>query len=353
MSVKSCSIKYLDKAYIGVSVRLTSGKGVVKFDNKPLTDVEITGYSSQGFSIFHKNLPKKFWLDFGQLPLRELIIDNGIIKDEITFVENIIRHETQFVKTDTEAYKNAKAEFELDKGLELLPPTKLKPGQKVISAQCKDSIELIFIGNLFSTSIEPVYPNSKNRDSWRYGSFKRCDYTKKPSWKVCEKDPKVLRRAYFLRATDGLSVDINKISSECKKFIDDKFGSLKQTHKNYEERLKLNKQKKEAAIRWYKDKNIDFLYEIVSYPLTNKYVKQLMPIGISKEYTNLEKNIDLFNSFENSDFYCKEGMEKELIHYINKYRYYDHLYIRDFYSSNKKTILADTEEFIKTYYEEV
>ena len=47
MSVNSCSIKYLDKAYIGASVRLTGGSKTVKFDNKPMTGLTIEKYTKQ------------------------------------------------------------------------------------------------------------------------------------------------------------------------------------------------------------------------------------------------------------------------------------------------------------------
>ena len=358
MSINSCSVKYLDKAFIGVSVRLTGGKNCVKFENKPMTGVEILDYSNQGFRIFHKDLPKEFWLDFGQLPLTKLKIVNGIIKNEITFVENIIRHQTQFIKTTDEAYVNAKAEFELDKTIELLSPTKLKPGQKVISAQCKDSIELIFLGNFYSTEIEPLYKTDK-KNSHYYGSYKRFDYTSIPEWRLSKREPQITRRAYFLRKDELGKVNLAKLPKgilfKIKRVFQQDDAELKKINNWAAKRTAqeaLEKTKRAYALQWFKENKLDFMYTIVTYPITNKYVKQLMPVGVSEEHTDINKNMEVLKSFENYNFYYTVPMKEILKQYLKGWYYSDHLYNRDFLSMNKKTILEEAQTFINVYYQE-
>jgi len=85
----TCSIKLLKKAYIGVGVRMTSGKETVPFNNIPMKGMVIENYSSDGFQINHENFPESVWVKFEQLPLTRLTIKNGVIEDEITFVQYV------------------------------------------------------------------------------------------------------------------------------------------------------------------------------------------------------------------------------------------------------------------------
>ena len=99
----TCSIKLLKTAYIGVGIRMTKDKNCETFNNVPMTGMKIEDYSNLGFKISHPSLPKIFWVEFDQLPLTRLKIINGVIQDEITFVENIVNHRMQLIRTlDTE-----------------------------------------------------------------------------------------------------------------------------------------------------------------------------------------------------------------------------------------------------------
>ena len=111
----TCSIKLLKEAYVGVGMRMTKDKNTLTFDNKPMTGMVIEKYNQQGFFISHPSLPKKVWVDFDQLPLTRLQINNGVISDELTFVENIVIHRMQLIRTlDTEYIDLIYAEKELE-----------------------------------------------------------------------------------------------------------------------------------------------------------------------------------------------------------------------------------------------
>ena len=304
MASASCSIKYLKVAYIGKSVRLTGGKDTVRFDNKPLTNVEILNYDSRGFELNHSDLPKKAWLDFGQLPLKDLTIVNGLIQDEITFAENIIWHQTEFVKTDSDEYKMALSEFQLDSKLVLLSPNKLAIGDKVISAQCKESIELVFLGNFFSTIIEPVYP-TKTEGTGYYRSYKQYDYSKEPVFRRSS-DP-IEKRAYFLRKHEisaNSKPPINLLPVALKKHLLVNFLEIRQNYsKGWEERAAEIKERTalrhEEIVKWCKAENIDHVWELVKYPVTNKYVKEMMVVGKSDVHSFYDNNQSLINSIIN------------------------------------------------------
>lgn len=160
----TCSIRSLKKAYIGNGVRMTSGEKTVEFENLPMKGMVIESYNKQGFRINHSNFPKSVWVDFDQLPLTRLIIKNGVIEDEITFVENIVNHRMQLIRTlDTEYMDMIYKEKALDeKKDEIIPITMAIPGEIYIGAQCEEGNEMIFLGNFFLKEIKNsrTYGNS-------------------------------------------------------------------------------------------------------------------------------------------------------------------------------------------------
>ena len=358
MGLKSCSIKYLKNAYIGVSVRLTSGKGTTKFENIPLSDVEIVNYSSQGFQLKHPDLPKVAWLDFGQLPLKQLTIVNGIIKDEITFVENIIAHQTEFVKTDSDEYKTALSEFQLDSKLVLLPPSKLAIGDKVISAQCKESIELMFLGVFFSTMINPVYPTEIDRSN--YYDRKKTDYTADPVFRLS--DEPVEKRAFFLRLHDideNSKYNLKLMPVELKKHIEEKFPEPKYNHMRdwnlrQEEIKQRNLRVNEEILSWCEERNITHVFELVRYPVTNKYVKEMMVVGKSDEHSTFALNCSLINSIMNFERFTGEFGKEKLATYTQSffYSYADREPVRLFVHDKKKEMVEKANDFLKSYYGE-
>ena len=161
--INTCSIKLLKKAYIGVGVRMSSGDGTVPFANEPMTGMVIERYNKLGFRINHDSFPKSIWVKFEQLPLTRLTLINGVIQDEITFVENVVRHEMQLIRTlDTEYMDLLYAEKKLaEKKDDIIPITEAKVGDWYIGAQCKEGLEMVYLGTFYQKSIHSY--NDYNR----------------------------------------------------------------------------------------------------------------------------------------------------------------------------------------------
>ena len=77
-----------------------------------------------------------------------------------------------------------------------------------------------------------------------------------------------------------------------------------------------------------------------------------MPVGVSEEHTDINKNMEVLNSFENYDFYNTVPTKEILKQYLKGWYYSDHLYNRDFLSMNKKTIMEEAQIFVDMYYKE-
>ena len=154
MKTSSCSYKLLDKAYIGVHVRMTGDRSTKPFDNVPMKDMKILNYDNKGFKISHPALPKQIYVDFNQLPLTNLTIINGVIKDEITFVENIVRHEMELIKTDMLDYIELLDIRNREKDKTFVTLSQIKPGDIVKSALCESSEPMIYLGTWFTKSFK-------------------------------------------------------------------------------------------------------------------------------------------------------------------------------------------------------
>jgi len=147
----TCSIRSLKSAHIGRAVRMTADANTLPFDNIPMKGMLIEKYNKLGFEISHPNLPKKVYVDFDQLPLIRLTIKNGVIEDEITFVENIVNHKMQLIRTlDTEyidmLFKEKALETKQD---EIISISQAIPGQIYIGAQCEEGNEMIYLGTFY------------------------------------------------------------------------------------------------------------------------------------------------------------------------------------------------------------
>jgi len=187
MKSSSCSYKLLDKAHIGVHVRMTGDRSTKPFDNVPMKDMKILKYDKMGFEISHPALPKQIYVDFKQLPLTKLTIVNGVIKDEITFVENIVQHEMELIKTDMLDYIELLDIRNREKDKTFVTLSKIKPGDVVKSALCESSAPMIYLGTWFTKELR-----SKTDYSSYYRSG-RGEYTYINN--LCEVTPK---RAFFL-----------------------------------------------------------------------------------------------------------------------------------------------------------
>lgn len=336
--ITSCSIKYLKTAYIGNSVRLTGGKDTVKFENKPLRNVEIVSYDHQGFRLNHPDLPKECWLDFSQLPLKKLTLVNGIIIDEITFVENIVAHCTEFVKTDSEEYLMALSEFQLDSKIEFLSPAKFRCGDILVSGQCKESIELVYLGTFFSVEFIKTFVGLSL-------------YVNNKTEKIILSD-ECLKRAYFIRRHEIEEANMNSsfLPTELKNHLKKTVGSWNISFTvPYEERQKLLEEKKcrasEEIKAWCEKENVPFFVEIIRYPITNKYVKEMMFIDSDLEYLDEKSNEMLINSvfnFEKFDSSLSKEFTARHAQIIVRYANIKGMLV----GSSKKELLEKANQFL-------
>lgn len=287
----TCSIKFLPKAYIGVGIRMTSDKDTVEFDNKPMKGLKIENYNKQGFRISHPSMPKSFWVDFDQLPLTRLTIRNGVIDDEITFVENIINHRMQLIRTlDTEyvdlIYKEKALEQKKD---QIIPISQAIPGQVYIGAQCEEGNEMIFLGNFFTKPLK----------------IERNYYSR--GWGRSEPDTKY----YFHKSTPEkafFAIPTNELSKEEDDEISEAYwGPGIDSYNNnmsWEERTKVNDNIRKEKEKTLKNSTIR-RYKIVDYAITSKRIKEV-----------------IITNKENKDF-CNIDTNKEVIAYMSNYLRFD------------------------------
>jgi hypothetical protein len=266
-SGNTCSIKLLKNAYIGVGIRMTSDKNTAPFVNVPMTNMKILDYDERGFSINHPSMPKAFWVDFDQLPLTRLKIDNGVISDEITFVENIVNHKMQLIRTlDTEYIDLIFAEKELEKKADkIIPISEAVPGEIYIGAQCEEGNEMIFMGTWYTKDVkeERLYWSNTDRSK---------SYLSKLS----------PQRAFFAVPNSELSYKEseeleNKYKASYSDRPDDYYWDrpgVAERKKEFDERVK---QCDKAKKNYITDNPIRF--KILNFPITSKRIKKLIVQG--------------------------------------------------------------------------
>ena len=330
MKYQSCSIKKLDKIYLGQKVRLTKGKGTFEFINVPLTDVKIEKYNTIGFELSHEKWDRSIHVSFDQLPLTKLTIDKGIIKDEITFVENIVFHRTEFIRTADPEYINM---IEQEKALEELKNNSIIsinqaiPGEIYKGAQCKEGTEMIFLGNFYSKRVVRVEQIERGGAFGRYISY--FNY-------ILEKNSP--KKAFFaIKYNDTLTIEEEK---EIEQYIE-------QRDLDWPARHKITKEFTQKFLNLNKKPR----YKIISFPITSKKIKELI-LTNKRNYIfeNIEKNrMDIINFSNKNDYnwYNRLG-DKELIEYKNEYKVdpNDYLIINKEYEKFKINYLQKSKKDI-------
>lgn len=328
----TCSIKFLPKAYIGNGVRITSDKNTVEFENKPMTGMKIEDYTQRGFRISHPNLPKPVWVDFDQLPLTRLTIKNGIIEDEITFVENIVNHRMQLIRTlDTEyidlIYKEKSLE---DKKDQIISITAAVPGDIYIGAQCEEGNEMIFLGLFYTKGVKsPNYWYKRDRNNKKY---------------LLKSTP---QRAFF-------AVPHNELSKEEEKAIQRKYYPDGEYHKlngTYEERQKvfrLCEKEKAEALKNSTTKR----YKLLNFAVTSKRIKKVIVTKKSNEvFKDESQNLQAIISLTNVLYGCL-NYPKPNINYVlvNQYSFdCDFIIV----SKQKNNIEEDARKHYTEYYNQL
>jgi len=172
----NCSYRILKDVHIGQRVRKTKDKTTVPYKNEPITDVYIDNWNDQGFSLKHEAFPtadNKIWLDFGQLPLNNLNIELGFIKNPIVFVEALLYYggttSMVFIRADTFDYLELLEDHKYKVESEKLKPTQLKVGDQVISAICRESLPMIFLGRFrYATERQKYVYNRGYGSNYQY-----------------------------------------------------------------------------------------------------------------------------------------------------------------------------------------
>jgi len=290
MISSNCTFKLLDKVHIGVRVRMTSDKNTLPFNNEPLSNVKIVDYNQMGFKISHEKLPKIIWVDFKQLPLTNLTIINGVIQDEITFVENILSHEMEFIKTDTLDYIELVHIKKNEKADQFSSITSIKPGELVKSALCNGGKDMIFLGIFYTKKIERTKLYERN-------SYYKYSY----NYFLSRNSP---QRAVFLVKNNSISLKedfslaLNHDFFEYSDRYDEKYkNQFREKEKTYDKYID----------NFVKESSLD-RFNIVEFPVTSKQIKKVIKLNKSDDrFSDIENNSQLVINGLNSYFY---GMNK-------------------------------------------
>jgi hypothetical protein len=148
----------------------------VPFANEPMTGMKIESWNNQGFKLSHADIPtkdKSIWLDFAQLPLNQLNIEMGIIKNPLTFVESILggtgTTSMVLLRADTFDYLELLEDKKIKDESPKFNPSQLKPGDQVISCICREANPMIYLGKFTEVSInsKSYYYGYNSRDGVR------------------------------------------------------------------------------------------------------------------------------------------------------------------------------------------
>jgi hypothetical protein len=281
MARSNCSYRIIEKVHIGKRVRKTSDSSTVPFINKPMKDVKIESYTKDGFCISHPSMPRTAFLDFDQLPLKEVTIEKGIIKTELTFVEVLMRNHLglQLIRTDTFDYlellddKKEKDEAEKFK----LPHFKI--GDKMLSCICKEGNNMYYLGT-FSTVF------TKQRYAYRYESGSH------EGW------------FHILNKITSLAFFAFKDSSSNKFTI----KSYSLTHKNVVELYDIPNDE-DCKIFENEARNLEMIKSIQNYNYRSQKLHPIEPIVAKNYYSGLESEI-IYVGFLNKD---KNAVLKEAV----------------------------------------
>lgn len=161
-----CTYRILDEVHIGTSVRVTKDSTTVPFDNKPMTGVEIVEWNQQGFYIRHESLPKDVWVKFEQLPLNAINIEMGIIKNPITFVQEIRKGGSMvLMRADLLDYYELLQDKKEKESQKTYKVKDLQIGERVISSICKDGNVMVYLGTFSCATYQDYDPTRYYRSS--------------------------------------------------------------------------------------------------------------------------------------------------------------------------------------------
>ena len=171
----NCNYRILKDVHIGLRVRKTKDKNTVPFKNDPMTGVKIISWSQLGFQLSHPDLPKDIWVDFHQLPLDKIQLEYGVIKNPITFVEQVmVGGSMVLVRADTLDYMEMLHDKKEKEDAKTYGVRALIPGDRVISAICKHGNVMVYLGtfNIATYSYVRTYSSYYDRTPKRFYHIK-------------------------------------------------------------------------------------------------------------------------------------------------------------------------------------
>ena len=325
----NCSYRILKNVNIGASVRKTADNSTVPFDNEPLTGMKIESWSKQGFVLSHPDLPevpyhqnkRQVWLDFNQLPLNQLNIEMGIIKNPLTFVERLVgRGGTSMVllRADTfdylELLEDKKSKDESPK----YNYTNLKPGDQVISCLCREGNVMAYLGKFTQVQFEIKYIYNYHviGDSYKYVVF--------------ENAPERLFFAYKQGSTYNITsyaitnkhvVELYLAKDKGKSFDDgDKFKDLEANQKIImyaaHSSVYQKETKKDALLEYLKTEDISSIGSFSDAALKYNVFKRMCYITSEPKETIVDNAVEFFKSIRPNKIYFKT--EKEFKDFYSK-----------------------------------
>lgn len=172
----NCSYRILKDVHIGLRVRKTKDKTTVPFKNEPMTNVKLVTWNDQGFQLSHPDLPKNIWVDFYQLPLDKLQMEYGVIKNPITFVEEIRTGGSMvLVRADTLDYMEMLHDKKDKDEAKKYTIKELVPGDRVISCLCKQGNVMVYLGTFSIATMKRQrnysYGYGRDRGSYEYATI--------------------------------------------------------------------------------------------------------------------------------------------------------------------------------------
>ena len=165
----NCSYRILKDVHIGLRVRKTKDKKTVPFKNDPMTDVKLVSWNDMGFELAHTDLPKNIWVDFYQLPLDKIQMEYGVIKNPITFVEEIREGGSMvLVRADTLDYMEMLHDKKEKEEAKTYGIRELIPGDRTISAICKEGHTMVYLGTFSIARLGTKYNYGYGRNTTTY-----------------------------------------------------------------------------------------------------------------------------------------------------------------------------------------
>jgi hypothetical protein len=314
----NCSYRILKDVHIGLRVRKTKDKTTVPFNNEPMTGVKILMWNDQGFQLSHPDLPKDIWVDFYQLPLDKIQLEYGVIKNPITFVEEIRKGGSMvLVRADTLDYAEMLHDKKDKDEAKKYTLKELVTGDRVISCLCKQGNVMVYLGTFSIATM-------KSQRNYNYGYYNNGNsYT----YSTIDTTPE---RAFFAYELPNGKYQINAYPITNKTILEMYRCDDKGSHRTNEEFIDT-------------EKNLEIIVN-KTYSSRYSYHAEFIDESEKKKYPNIEMSLS-YKDFPSYVQIGKDNVRKNAFEFLknaehltgyDKSRLYEtHKEFRDAYSSRR------------------